>query len=95
MVSRQDARSLIKSAFPGHDSLVDRACRESASFRDLCQDYRNCAVALERWRRLSDDEPSPRVHEYTELLAELAEEIASCLAGMTDGAAPQLRGGGR
>ena len=51
MVSKQDTRSLVKREFPGRESLVERAYRENRSFRDLCGDYRDCAEALERWRR--------------------------------------------
>jgi hypothetical protein len=93
MTSRQDARSLIKSNFPGHDSLIDRAYRESASFRVLCRDYRDCALALERRRRLDGAEASSETREYAELLAELASELASWLGALRIAAVPQHRGG--
>jgi hypothetical protein len=87
MASRRDTPSLIMSAFPGRDALIERAYRESGSFRDLCRDYRNCAAALERWRQ-SDDATSPaRAREYANLLGELEAEIGgwleACEAGMT------------
>ena len=83
MVSKQDTRSLIKRAFPGRESLVDRSYRENRSFRDLCQDYRDCAETLERWRRSEGSASSSRAREYAELLAELAQEIESWLRDRT------------
>lgn len=82
MVARQDALSLVKGTFPGHDPSLDRAYRESESFRDLCHDYRNCARALERWRQYGP-ETSPRVREYVDLLAQLEREVESCLRTMS------------
>ena len=93
MVSRRDTRSLIKSTFPGHDSLIDRAYRESASFRVLCRDYRDCALALERRRLLDGAETSSVTREYAELLAELACELESWLGAMRFGPVPPDRGG--
>lgn len=92
MGAGQDARRTVKRAFPGRDALIDRSFSVHRSFRELCQDYRNCAVALERWRRLSDDEPSQRAREYAELLAELACEIEAWLGAIDFGAAHQRRG---
>lgn len=93
MRTRQDARSLIRSAFPGRDALIDRAYRENETFRDLCRDYRNCALALERLRSLNGVAPSARTQEYVQLLAELAEEVESWLGAMENGVVPQRRGG--
>ena len=89
--SSRCSRSLIKRSFPGHDSLIDRAYQESASFRDLCRDYRECAQALERWRRLNGVDLSSRTREYLELLAELAEEVELWLGALESGAVPERR----
>jgi hypothetical protein len=93
MTARQDARTLVTSSFPGHDSLIDRAYRENESFRDLCQDYRNCALALDRWRRQKGDQPSRRAREYAELLAELTGEVESWLGALRTDAGPLGRRG--
>jgi len=77
--SRKVARSLVRAAFPGHDSLVDRLFRDHEGFRELCDDYRRCAVALDRWQRLNGDDPSARGREYAALLTELAVEIETWL----------------
>jgi hypothetical protein len=95
MRSRQDARSLVRDAFPGQDALIDSGFRDHPPFRELCRDYRECAVALERWRRLTGEGPSSRAEEYTELLAELAEEIELWLGAMENGSVPERRSGGR
>jgi hypothetical protein len=92
MLVRQDARSLVKSAFPGRDALIDRGFQENVSFRDLCRDYRECSLALERWRRLSGADPSARAREYAGLLEMLAEELESCLSAMDDSSAAPLPG---
>ena len=93
MRSRQDARSLVRDAFPGHDALIDCGFRDHPPFRELCRDYRECAVALERWRRLNGEGPLSRTREYNELLAELAEEIELWLDTMEKGSVPEQRGG--
>jgi hypothetical protein len=76
--SEKNTQTLITCAFSGRELLIERVYRESGSFRDLCGDYRKCASALERWRRLGGAS-SPRVDEYAELLDELAEEIEAWL----------------
>jgi hypothetical protein len=81
MSSNQDTLSLVKSALPGRDSLIERAYRANCSFRGLCQDYRKCAEALERWRRSEVSVSCSRAQEYAELLAALAQEIESWLTG--------------
>jgi hypothetical protein len=79
VISKQSTLSLVTSALPGRDSLIERAYRANRSFRGLCQDYRECAESLERWRRSEVSGSSSRVREYAELLAALAQEIESWL----------------
>jgi hypothetical protein len=93
MDARRSARSLVKSAFPGRDATIDLGFRDQPTFRELCQDYRDCAAALENSRRLKGDHPSSRTEEYASLLVELAKEIELWLDSIENGAAP-LRGGG-
>jgi hypothetical protein len=94
MASRQGTPSLVMSAFPGRDALIERAYRESGSFRDLCADYRKCAAAVERWRR-SGGVSCARAGEYTELLDELAAEIEAWLDAVAVSATPLSEGGGQ
>lgn len=79
MGSRKDASSVVNRAFPGHEAAIDRALRDDASFRELCEDYRECASALDRWQRLDGDGPAARSREYRELLAELGAEVEAWL----------------
>jgi seryl-tRNA synthetase len=79
MRSKQNARSLVVRAFPGHEAAIDRALRDDASFRELCEDYRKCAAARNRWQRLTGDGPASRSREYDELLGELGNELEAWL----------------
>ena len=72
-------------AFPGQDELIERGLREHPAFRDLCEDYRTCARALERWRRLNGTGADSRRQEYEGLLAELARDLAGWLEIIADG----------
>jgi hypothetical protein len=71
--------AMIKRRFGGRDSAVERAFETSESFRGLCRDYLACAIALTRWQELASEEAPRRVTEYSELLAELANEIEARL----------------
>jgi len=79
MSPASDTLALIRSSFAGRDRLIEHAYRESRAFRELCEDYRRCAAALDRWKRLNGRGVPSRSQEYTELLAELTREIESCL----------------
>ena len=84
MKAKPDIAAQISSSFPGYERLIDHAYRSDPTFRELCDDYRKCAVALKRWQHLDGDKPSPRTEEYSELLAELAEEVKEWLDATTD-----------
>lgn len=79
MASRRTAAAQIQTLFPGHDRLIDVAYRDDPTFRELCDDYRRCAAAIERWRGLNGDESMSRVDEYSELLDRLAHEVEAWL----------------
>jgi hypothetical protein len=75
----QRTRSLIQYLHPGREALVDRGLSESSDFRELCEDYRRCFVALENLRQSGATAKSERILEYEELLAQLALEIEATL----------------
>ena len=79
MAAERDIAAQISSSFPGNERLIDRAYRDDPTFCELCDDYVRCAAALERWQRSNGDESSPRTQEYSELLAELADEVQAWL----------------
>ena len=78
-----DAKSLIGNAYPGCGEIIEHGFREYPAFRELCEDYRRCAVALEGWRKPDRVAYQERVHEYEELLADLAREIESWFVSLS------------
>jgi hypothetical protein len=92
MGSKQDARSLVREAFPGREAVIDRGLRDHSSFRELCEDYRKCAAALQWWRRLSGDGPASRSREYEGLLADLAMELEVWLEDLEEARGQPERG---
>lgn len=76
---------LIQRAFPGHGALIERGLREHPTFRELCDDYRRCAIALEDRKGRACAGNSDRVCEYEQLLAELADEVRGWLEALSQG----------
>jgi len=87
MAAKRDIAAQISSSFPGNERLIDRAYRDDPTFCELCDDYVRCAAALERWQRSNGDKSSPRSEEYSELLAELTDEVETWLDAMVDDSA--------
>ena len=69
---------LTQTSFPGREHLIEDAFR-SQRFRELCEDYRRCDVALDRWNREEESVTTQRCEEYSELLKELGQEIETWL----------------
>ena len=65
--------------FPDRKATVKALYRESEDFQSLCEDYRQCALALRYWSRSPEDYAPSRRQEYTILLRELEEEIVKVL----------------
>jgi hypothetical protein len=82
MTTKPKTLSLIQTSFPGRDQVIERAYREQRSFRELCDDYRKCVAARDRWQRLEGNQPFPRWQEYEKLLGELRSEIQTWLEAM-------------
>ena len=70
---------LVFERFPKHKETVKALYRESEDFQSLCEDYRQCAVALRYWNRSSEEHAPARRDEYTLLLQELEEELTKIL----------------
>lgn len=68
-------RTDVKRRFTGRENDIDRAFRASPPFRALCRDYVDCVAALQHWQASASHQAGQRVHEYSELLAELTREI--------------------
>ena len=82
METRADTLALIQASFAGRDQLIERAFGENPSFRGLCEDYQDCAAALDRWDRLGGADARSQRREYAELLEGLGQEIRSWLEAM-------------
>jgi hypothetical protein len=78
-VSTSAILELIKKEFGTRERIIERAIKSSESFRSLCRDYRDCALALARCRESESEEAVLRAVEYSELLVELADEIEARL----------------
>ena len=82
MRSQGATLSMIQARFQGRERSIARAFAENGSFRDLCDDYRKCASAVDRWQRQKGKSAVSRRREYQELLEELALEIRTWLDAM-------------
>lgn len=58
---------------------VEKYHKESDYFRSLCEDFAVCERALEKWQASNAATADQRRQEYTELLAELRNEIQDWL----------------
>ena len=82
MRSQSATLSMIQARFPGRERSIARAFGENPSFRELCDDYRKCASAVDRWQRQTGKSAASRRQEYAELLEELHLEIRAWLDAM-------------
>ena len=71
----QDSVARVISQFEGWKTRIEKSFQESEDFRSLCEDYAICARALENWQASNAATATERQQEYTELLAELGQEI--------------------
>ena len=78
MSRKSDTLRLIQTSFPGREDLIGDAFRDQR-FRELCEDYRRCDAALDRWKQETGAGITVRINEYSELLTDLGEEIESWL----------------
>jgi hypothetical protein len=82
---RNSILDLITARFAGRDLLIERGYRRNASFRSMCEDYRDCVDAIDRLRKDGSAIAATRREEYTELLDELLSEIRDWLETHNDG----------
>jgi hypothetical protein len=61
--------------FPERKETIRARFQNNESFKTLCEDYRRCAEALQRWKQSLNEDAPARVREYEALLRELEEEI--------------------
>ena len=75
----EDSIARVIKHFEGWECYIKCACQESGDFRSMCEDYAVCARSLEDWQASDAAVAVQRRKEYTELLAELKQEIHSWL----------------
>lgn len=75
----EDSIARVIKHFKGWERSIECACKESDEFRSMCEDYAVCAGSLESWQASDAAVAVQRQKEYTELLAELKQEIHSWL----------------
>jgi len=83
-----DTKTLIRKVYPGNDEAIERGLAQHPAFRELCEDYRRCAVALEAWQQATDVHHPERVREYEELLAGLARELEGWIGVLSEESLP-------
>jgi DNA anti-recombination protein RmuC len=71
-------RTALTRRFPGHAAVVERLVAECERFRELCEDYLECAVVLNRFEELGDA-TQQRITEYKDLQAGLEQELLDCI----------------
>ena len=65
----------VLETFPGNRDDIKRLFKENREFQSICEDYRQCAEALNHWRQSNVKEAPKRRQEYEQLLQELVDEI--------------------
>lgn len=69
----------VLEKFPEQCEDIKRLFKESLEFQTMCNDYRQCAEALQYWNQSDDKHAPARKQEYALLLKELVDEIRMCL----------------
>lgn len=85
MMRTEGTRFFMYRAYPGYADAIERGLREDPAFRDLCDDFRRCAVALKDLRGQKGEYQVARVAEYEQLLSELAGDVESWLTAVSGG----------
>jgi hypothetical protein len=79
----EELRYIIER-LPQRELDLRRSFARDGSFRAICSDYEEAARARNHWRqagRHGDPTAERKVEDYTDLLAELEQEILSHLSG--------------
>ena len=78
-MTSEDDLDFVVNRVPEQARAIYREYERSGSFRALCEDFRTCAEALERWEESDAPGASTRVVEYRQCLGELKTEIEEWL----------------
>ena len=69
----------VLKRFPDRKDSIKDLFRKSETFQILCEDYRQCIVALKHWDASQSEEAQARGTEYSALMEELEQEILNSL----------------
>jgi hypothetical protein len=75
----ENSVALVIGQFESWKACIEQSFQESDDFQSLCEDYAVCAQALEKWEASNAALADQRRQEYSELLAELGQEIQDWL----------------
>ena len=65
----------VLEKFPERSGDIKRLFKEDREFQTVCEDYRQCAEALQHWNQSNEKDAPARRREYATLLQELMDEI--------------------
>jgi len=80
MVVMHESFFTVLKDFPTHSKLIQQLFQNSEVFRETCLDYHQCSKALNYWSTLASPEALTRQEEYSNLLAELEQEIIQAVS---------------
>ena len=69
----------VLKRLPEHKDAIRQLFRKNENFQTICDDYRQCAEALDRWNGSTSEVAPARRNEYAELLQDLESEILQTL----------------
>jgi hypothetical protein len=69
----------VREKFPEATARIWELFQKNASFKSLCEDYRDCLAAWQYWRQAASEDAPALCQSYTELLEELEQEVREYL----------------
>ncbi|ANK86155.1 MULTISPECIES: hypothetical protein [unclassified Rhizobium] len=75
----EEGVTAVRRHFPARARTIDDLVARSEDFREICRDFADAGLAMERWSVSADPKRAERVAEYRELIAELLKEIEGAL----------------
>ncbi len=69
---------MLRDRFPDRADVVEQLIRECARFREVCKDYLTCGEAIRRFEG-TGGAAQVRVRDYSELKAELEQELLAMI----------------
>jgi len=73
------ALASVLENFPEAAARIRELFQQSASFKSLCEDYRDCLAAWQYWQQASSEDAPALGQSYAELLQELEQEVREYL----------------